>query len=282
MRIVGHQQIITDLRRLADSRQLAHGYVFFGPPRVGKRTIALALARYLEGGSFDDIQNTQPILNDADIILPGLEGSIGIDEAREARNFLVQFPNASPYRTVVIGDAERMTREAENAFLKIAEEPPAAGLLILVVQDPERLAPTLQSRFQKIYFSPMAQKDVAAWLMREHKCPKAKAETLAARSFGQPGLAWALFADERFREVYAAAEHFLGSEPSARAGFLKELVADDAFDCSAFLDAALMVLGGSLTRDRYDLWHRLLELRRSMEYFNLNPRLQLTALARLF
>ena len=49
--LVGHGKIIKDLKELVAKNKLSHGYIFHGPPMVGKRTVALALARFLEKGN---------------------------------------------------------------------------------------------------------------------------------------------------------------------------------------------------------------------------------------
>jgi len=277
--IIGHERIIADLKRLADGRRLAHGYLFFGPPRTGKRTVALGLAEHLEGFGFDAAPLRGAPLSDALLVRPDAERTIGIDQIRDLRNFVSQFPNQSPCRTVIIDDAEMMTREAQNALLKVAEEPPASALIILIVQDPERLLPTLRSRFQTIYFAPLGTADVVAWLTEEHKVPKAKAQEVAVRSLGAPGLAWALLRDERFQALHETARRFFEAPPGSRAAFVKELVADDEFDLGQFLDAMLVVLAASPRREEPSPWHRILELRRQADFFNVNPRLQLTVLA---
>jgi len=280
--IVGHGRIVADLKRLADGRRLAHGYLFFGPPRVGKRTVALGLAEYLEGFGFDAVPLRGAPLSDATVVQPDAERTIGIDRIRELRNFVSQFPNRSPYRMVIIDDAELMTREAQNALLKVAEEPPAAALIVLVVQDPERLLPTLRSRFQKLYFAPPATAVVVEWLVKEHRMPKARAMEVAVHSFGAPGLAWAFLNDEKFGERYETARQFLAMPSAGRQAFIKDFTdkgEHEDFDLGQFLDAALIALAASRRRDEPALWHRLLELRRQADYVNVNPRLQLTALA---
>ncbi len=79
------------------------------------------------------------------------EESIGIDQVREARRFLWQRPFRASHKTLAVPHAELLTAEAQNAFLKIIEEPPAQGLIVFALRDPALLVPALQSRFQKIY-----------------------------------------------------------------------------------------------------------------------------------
>jgi DNA polymerase-3 subunit gamma/tau len=141
--IIGHDTNITDLQDLNKRGVLGHGYIFFGPSMVGKRTTAGALAHYLEKGTFKPIA-TEEALQDIKVIdvafMKSLdseagEDSIGINAVREIKNFLWQRPNTSVRRTLIIDNAELLTNEAQNALLKITEEPPVSSLLILITSD---------------------------------------------------------------------------------------------------------------------------------------------------
>src|ERR1700733_12334468 len=129
--LIGHKGIIGDMKKLAEKGQLSHGYIFYGPSMVGKRMIAVGLAKFLETGEFDSLKEHE-VLQDYTVITSPNKNSIGIDAVREIRHFLWQKPVASLKRTLIIDEAELLTTEAQNALLKIAEEPPASSLLILV------------------------------------------------------------------------------------------------------------------------------------------------------
>lgn len=243
------KELEMDFKRLAKSGKLAHGYIFFGPSRTAKKNFAFSFARYLEEGDFYPIgvkssEKTTRVLSDTLQIFPDENGVLGIDRIREMKNFLWQKPNRSAYRTVILADGEKLTDEAQNAMLRIAEEPPPSALVLLLIDDPERLYPTLQSRFQKVFFA------------------RGKDET-------ESGL-------EEYKE---AAKQFLIVEGIKRAGLIKELVGNENFDLDRFLEALLVIT--PVHRNNFNFLHAVLELRRQINYFNLNPRLQLTALSRI-
>jgi len=73
-------------------------------------------------------------------------GTLSIDAAREVREVSFGQPVSFPYRIIVVG-ASDLTREAQNALLKIFEDPPAQARFFLIVPSVERLLPTLLSRF---------------------------------------------------------------------------------------------------------------------------------------
>ncbi|MBI4085517.1 MAG: hypothetical protein HY432_03385 [Candidatus Liptonbacteria bacterium] len=283
--MIGHEKLTKDFMAFAGNNGLANCYLFFGSPRVGKKLFAASLANFLETGEFGspslilsgEIGEGKPkILSDFIMIEPGKEGTIGIDEIRKIKNFLWQKPIISKRRTVVLDNSETMTGEAQNAILKIAEEPPESSLLIIIASDYERLWVTLQSRLQKVYFSPVKTALVKEWLKETAGCKSEEANRLAKISHGQPGLALAMFADKKFDSLRRSAELFLKSGFWDRRNLIKGMLENENFDLSEFLEAALMIISDNLSSKKdYDTWHRFSSLRRDATSYNVNPRLQL-------
>lgn len=128
-----------DFQRLADSGKLFHSYLLFGSPDAD---FVRGFASYLEQGAWE--QGPAPLI---DFHISGT----GIDDIRSAIAFLWQKPLRASRKTLVIPNGESLTREAQNAILKIAEEPPPHALIFLLARNPGALLPTLCSRFQKVY-----------------------------------------------------------------------------------------------------------------------------------
>jgi DNA polymerase III delta prime subunit len=281
--MVGHEKIIGDLKKLADAGELSHGYIFFGPAMVGKKLAARGLAGYLENGLFAEAA----LLGDSMIIGPNEKGSIGIDESRTIKSFLWQKPNASSRRTVIVDEAELLTTEAQNALLKITEEPPASSLIILVTSDTESILPTILSRLPSIHFGSVSESEIISWLTEPRdmghgtsdkvlaKLTKVKATEIAKKSFGKPGLAVRLLTDEVLEENIALAEKFLKSPKTTRRDLIKKIIEPDGFDLRKFLDAVIMVLAWEDQKNNAEVWHKALALYERQTNFGLNPRLQL-------
>lgn len=138
-----------DLKKLAKDGELAQGYIFHGADAQGMFAIAQKLANFLETKTWEVPAG---VLSDV-MLVDGTKQDLGVDVAREFTGFLYKFPVASKYRTLVVNGAIDLTPQAQNALLKIAEEPPEHGLIILVVNELTVLLPPLLSRFQKIFFS---------------------------------------------------------------------------------------------------------------------------------
>ncbi len=270
--LIGHEKLISDFKELVEKNALANCYLFFGQPRVGKKLFALCFANYLETKNFSKPKTLIDFL----LIEPNTEGTIGIDEIRRLRNFLWQKPFASSRRTAVIDDSEAMTGEAQNAILKIAEEPPESSLLIIIASDYERLWLTLQSRLQKIYFASVGQALIEKWLKETAKCKADDARNFAEASFGQPGLALMLASDENFKLLRQSAEKFLKSGFWEKRNIIKVMLENEKFNLSYFLETLLILISKNAASGKNpDLWHKISALRRDSESYNINPRLQL-------
>ena len=79
-------------------------------------------------------------------------GTIRVDDIRSLHT-LTQ-GKATARHFVIIDDADRMTPAAQNAFLKLLEEPPQALRLILTSHQPQRLLATIRSRVQTVRIIP--------------------------------------------------------------------------------------------------------------------------------
>jgi DNA polymerase-3 subunit delta' len=91
-------------------------------------------------------------------------------------------------KVFVVGEAERLSSEAQNSLLKTLEEPPDDTFLLLIATSAERLLPTIRSRCQPVSFGPLPTDFVAEKLASQQVTP-ADARYLAELSDGSLGLA---------------------------------------------------------------------------------------------
>src|SRR3989338_4704614 len=71
---------------------------------------------------------------------------ISIDQVRELKNHLWQKPLDNQYKLTIIEEADLLTIEAQNALLKILEEPPKKAIIVLEASSLKKLLPTIASR----------------------------------------------------------------------------------------------------------------------------------------
>lgn len=76
-----------------------------------------------------------------------------INEIRTIKNFLSQKPYNHLNKVVIVKDAHNLAAEAQNALLKILEEPGPNNYLILVTNQPSSLLNTIHSRCHLIKLS---------------------------------------------------------------------------------------------------------------------------------
>jgi len=76
--------------------------------------------------------------------------SIGIEDIKHMQKKIFLKPIKSEKKAIIIDEAELLTIEAQNALLKVLEEPPAHTLLLLSTTTKETLLPTIISRCQVV------------------------------------------------------------------------------------------------------------------------------------
>ncbi len=103
----------------------------------------------IESGSYQDMAVIAP-KSKSRMILIGKDAD-DPDSIREFQSFFqLAASGTAGVKIGVIHDADRMTEEAQNAFLKTLEEPPGRSIFILSSSKPQMLLPTIRSRCQQI------------------------------------------------------------------------------------------------------------------------------------
>jgi|GEM_PF-1042255 hypothetical protein len=195
-------------RQLERAEQSPGGFIFYGQAEIGKMSAALNIVKKLnclsdvadQKGS-DGCARCGQITAGSypDLIIVKLEedeASIGVAAIRE----LSQKLSSKPYyndseRFLLIDQAELLTSAAQNALLKLIEEPPPRTRAILVSLSLESLLPTVRSRLSAVYFGAMSAPEIAVWLTNEHGVKSAEAADIARLAAGAPGLALRLSRD---------------------------------------------------------------------------------------
>ena len=153
-RILDQPRAVDLLRRALASDRVAHAYAFVGPAGAGRMSTALAFAAELLGS----LSRQHPDLH---VIVPtppetNSRGAraIRIGAIRELERQASLRPVMARRKVFVLDEAERMTGEAPQAFLKTLEEPPAATVIILILPRARAVPATVLSRCQVVRFAP--------------------------------------------------------------------------------------------------------------------------------
>lgn len=186
-----------------DLHRLPHALLLHGRAGLGKNHLALRLAntllchavletgqlcgecdncRWFAAGTHPDYLNISSV-EDSSVIT--------VDQIRALAGFLTLRPHSATRKVVIISPAEAMNLQAANCLLKMLEEPPATGVLVLVAQEPARLPPTIRSRCVAIRLTAPARAHALAWLADRPDAPD-HAESLLDLAGGAPLQALAL------------------------------------------------------------------------------------------
>ncbi len=165
--LLGHEQAEGQLLRAVASGRLHHGWLITGQQGIGKATLGYRFARYLlNGGKGETLavaaesQTFKRIAaaghGDFVDVAPNEKGNLSIEEVRKIEPLFRRTSAEGGYRVVLIDNADTMTVQAQNAVLKILEEPPTGALLILTASAPGRLLPTIRSRVRTLALEPLS------------------------------------------------------------------------------------------------------------------------------
>lgn len=194
--LIGHAVPQQILYQALTSHKMGHAYLFTGEDKIGKRTVALAVAKTLLcpsaipfcGKCPSCLKGNQKMHPDLFEISP--EGLfIKLNQIRQIQDQMSLHPSLSSRKVFILDDADRLNPEASNAFLKSLEEPPEDTHFILVTSRPQALLSTILSRCQQIRFSTPPREELVNFLMRNRKLSTQDARHLAKRSEGRVGVA---------------------------------------------------------------------------------------------
>lgn len=192
---------------MVQKKRINHAVLLSGPRGVGKKTFARIMAaailceeenpcfrcpschKALEGIHPDITEVTEYIKH----------RSFPIDEVRRIRREAYVSPNESDKRIFILANVDSMGIEAQNAMLKIIEEPPPHAMFIMTVQDTGALLQTVLSRVVTIPISPVDDETCKEYVAK--KVPNVDVETACAISQGSIGKAMEILQNEKLKKA---------------------------------------------------------------------------------
>lgn len=180
-RLLGNEETKTRVGRSIESGTVPHAFLIGGPSGSGKSTLAIEMAaamncehktnkevplpcgrcdscRRIYDGNYPDIKILAKKKDKA---------TLGVEAVKDFREDMFLSSTESEHKIYFIDDAECMTPEAQNALLKVLEEPPKSVTIILLAKECDRILTTIKSRAQYIAMTRFDDRELAERLLRE-------------------------------------------------------------------------------------------------------------------
>ena len=168
--LVGNERLKDILEAAISARRLPHAILLEGEAGLGKRTLGRWIARSALCGSGERpcgkcrscelfAAGTHPDF--VEIMPEKGKKSVTVDRIRELRRQAFIKPHISERRVFFISDCGSMNEQAQNALLKILEEPPQGVIFILAAPSKTVLLDTVISRCVILTLSPPERAEAA-------------------------------------------------------------------------------------------------------------------------
>ena len=195
--IVGNEKKVDILRQIIKSNNIPHAMIFSGPEMIGKKKIAIEFIKNIFCEELcGECYFCKSIEYNPDInIISPVDGNIEIEEIRKAKERLSLKPYYNKIKALIIDDSHLMKSDAQNALLKMLEEPKGDTLIIFITPFREMLLKTIRSRAQEIKFSLVGNEEIEKYLISLGASSK-KAKEISLISSGQIGKAINFFEDK--------------------------------------------------------------------------------------
>jgi len=254
-----------------------HALLIFGAAHLGKHLLARAVAAALLGTTPHKLDSNSGFRE-----LTAVKNTVPIETVRGIVPFfsLVVPGTATIKRVVLIPDADAMTPAAQNALLKVLEEPPADAVIIMTSSHIERLLPTIRSRCQLCRVKQPAEETTQQYLEKEHDANAVKTALLI--SGGTIGGAKQIL-DEANTEtdVLQDAKAFLGMSLFKQLVAV-ELLSKDRETAGQFVGLLVTIAEKGMLHSRSKQWQKILQATLEADGAlkkNANVKLVLTELA---
>ena len=162
--VVGNEDTIQSISKILAGTEIPHAFLFTGQSGCGKTTISRIIAKQL-GATGSDYKE----IDSADFR--------GIDMVRDLRRKAAYKPIEGTARVWLVDEVHKMTNDAQNAFLKLLEDPPNHAYFLLATTDPQKLLPTIKSRCLTYEMKPLNFKQSISLLQKTLKKEQRDIET---------------------------------------------------------------------------------------------------------
>ncbi|WP_291633331.1 DNA polymerase III subunit delta' [Clostridium sp.] len=195
--IIGHNSIKNQISKAIKLDKLSHAHLLVGENGIGKSELARNIGFKILGKNLD-----RQYVDLVEWRMEKNKSTIGVNSIRT----LIEEINKKPYegdkKVIIIYHADKMTVQAQNAFLKTIEEPPKNVTIFLLCENLEVILDTIKSRCQIHKLKNLNVDEMEEFLKINYSdLPIDEIKVIVAFSDGIPGKAEKFLSDNNFKEI---------------------------------------------------------------------------------